>query len=76
MLTVRSLSLALYLISACSGDVVDGMRTGFITRNELRYFLSGLRVPGVDDDRIFDAQWAMVDQRGDGRVRAREDNSG
>lgn len=46
------------------------MRTGFITRNELRYFLSGLRVPGVDDDRIFDAQWAMVDQRGDGRVSA------
>lgn len=51
----------------CAGDL-DGHRTGYISREELRYYLIGLRVPQIDDDRIFDAQWAMVASSRDGRV--------
>lgn len=61
-------------VSFLSGDIVDGVRTNFIGREELRYFLIGLRVPGIDDDRVFAAQWAMVDTKGDGRVRERDAN--
>ena len=52
----------------CGGDVVDGQRTNYISREELRLFLIGLRVPGMDDDRLFNSHWAMVESRGDGRM--------
>lgn len=45
----------------CGGDVVDGYRTGYISKEELRLFLVGLRVPGMDDDRTFAAHWHLVE---------------
>jgi len=47
---------------------VDGYRTSYISRDELRLFLIGLRVPGMSDDRTFDAHWALVATRADGRI--------
>ena len=43
--TLRSM----FDILDCGGDVVDGVRTGYITKEELRYFLIGLRVTGMDE---------------------------
>ena len=51
----------LFDILDCGGDVVDGYRTGYISKEELRLFLVGLRVPGMDDDRTFDAHWHLVE---------------
>ena len=48
--------------------MVDGYRTSYISRDELRLFLIGLRVPGMSDDRTFDAHWALVATRADGRI--------
>jgi hypothetical protein len=51
---------------------VDGYRTNYISRDELRLFLIGLRVPGMSDDRTFDAHWALVATRADGRIGFQE----
>jgi len=56
------------MFADCGGDVVDGYRTSYISRDELRLFLIGLRVPGMSDDRTFDAHWALVATRADGRI--------
>jgi len=52
----------------CAGDMIDGARTGYISREELRLFLIGLRVPGMDDDRKFDAHWTLVESGHSGRI--------
>jgi magnesium-transporting ATPase (P-type) len=59
----------LFDVLDCGGDIVDGYRTGYISREELRLFLIGLRVPGMDDDLKFAAHWTLVENNHDGRVR-------
>jgi magnesium-transporting ATPase (P-type) len=55
---------AMFDLLDSGGDVVDGVRTGYISRQELQLFLIGMRVPGMDDDRMFDAQWIMANSEG------------
>ncbi len=62
----------LFDVLDCGGDIHEGARTGYISREELRLFLIGLRVPGMDDDRKFDAHWTVVENSAAGRLNFRE----
>lgn len=58
----------LFDILDSGGDIVDGVRTNFISRAELRMFLVATRVPGMESDAAFDVAWSRIDREGTGKM--------